>query len=98
MVLFSAWLSQQYISQSGTFAPMPGRPAVFARALRGSRIQHIAELEYAIDPTTRMDCKITENRSAIPPVHDHFTPKHLDNGILCRYFREYSGIQEHNGN
>jgi hypothetical protein len=53
----------------------------------GTAIQQIAELEYAIEPSNRVDCKITENRSAIPLFMIIFTPKDRDKGFLFRYFQ-----------
>jgi hypothetical protein len=43
--------------------------------LPGPRIHKIAELEYAIDPITRVDGKIKEDRSAIPLFTVIFIPK-----------------------
>jgi hypothetical protein len=54
-------------------------------------------LEYVIDPSIGVDCKIAENRSAIPLVMVIFTPNDRDNGSLFRYDREYNGIREDSG-
>jgi hypothetical protein len=54
---------------------MLGKAGCLCRRPAGSRIQQIAELEYAIDPSNRVDCKITEDRSAISLLMIIFTPK-----------------------
>jgi hypothetical protein len=65
--------------------------------LPGPRIHKIAELEYAIDPSTRVDGKIKEDRSAIPLFTVIFIRKNQNNGSLFRKILECNGIRDNNG-
>jgi hypothetical protein len=67
------------------------------RHLAGPRVQQITELEDAIDPSPRVECKIKENRSAIPLFTIIFTPKARYRGILFRYLQASNGIRDNNG-
>jgi hypothetical protein len=66
-------------------------------ALAGPRIHQIAELEYVIAPSTPMESKITENRSAIPLFAIIFAPKVRNNGSQFLYFQKCDGNRDNSG-